>query len=161
MISNQDNWNNISLINQSQVKLKALSSNINEYDNLDKLYGEYHDFVDIYDSLNELEKNELIENLKLLEKSLNKLKIQSLLNGKTDDNNCFIEIHAGAGGTESQDWADMLLRMYQRFAEKYDYKFSLIDYQKGEEAGIKNATLLLSGYKPYGYLKKSLAYIGL
>ena len=89
MISNQDNWNNISLINQSQVKLKALSSNINEYDNLDKLYGEYHDFVDIYDSLNELEKNELIENLKLLEKSLNKLKIQSLLNGKTDDNNCF------------------------------------------------------------------------
>ena len=66
MISNQDNWNNISLINQSQVKLKALSSNINEYDNLDKLYGDYYDFVDIYDSLNELEKNELIENLKLL-----------------------------------------------------------------------------------------------
>ena len=154
MISSQDNWNNISLINQSQVKLKALNSNIDEYDKLNQLYDEYHDFIDIYDSFNDQEKNELIENLKKLETRLNKLKIQSLLNGKTDDNNCFIEIHAGAGGTESQDWADMLLRMYQRFAEKYDYKFSLIDYQKGEEAGIKNATLLLTGYKPYGYLKK-------
>ena len=82
------------------------------------------------------------------------MKIQSLLNGKTDDCNCFIEIHAGAGGTESQDWAEMLLRMYERFAEKNDYKATIIDFQKGEDAGIKNATILVSGFKSYGYLKK-------
>ena len=85
---------------------------------------------------------------------LNKLKIQSLLNGKADDCNCFLEIHAGAGGTESQDWAEMLLRMYERFAEKNDYKSKIIDFQKGEDAGIKNVTLLISGFKSYGYLKK-------
>ena len=76
MISSQDNWNNISLINQSQVKLKALNSNIDEYDNLNQLYEEYHDFIDIYDSFNDQEKNQLIENLKKLETRLNKLKIQ-------------------------------------------------------------------------------------
>ncbi len=110
--------------------------------------------MSIYESLGNAEKTDLIYKLKDLEKSLNKLKIQSLLNGKTDDHNCYLEIHAGAGGTESQDWAEMLLRMYQKFSEKNEYNFSLIDYQKGEEAGIKNASLLISGYKPYGYLKK-------
>ncbi len=154
MISNPDNWNNLKLINKSQTKLKSLKSNIEEFDVLNQLYLDLQDFVEIYDSFNDLEKTELIENLQNLKKKLNKLKIQSLLNNKNDDNNCFLEIHAGAGGTESQDWAEMLLRMYQRFAEKYDYKSILLDYQKGEEAGIKNATLLLSGYKCYGYLKK-------
>ena len=77
MISNQDNWNNISLINQSQSELKALNSNIEEYDNLNQLYDEYYDFIEIYDSFNDQEKNELIENLKKLETRLNKLKIQS------------------------------------------------------------------------------------
>ena len=110
--------------------------------------------MSIYESLGDTEKTDLIYKLKDLEKSLNKLKIQSLLNGKTDDHSCYLEIHAGAGGTESQDWAEMLLRMYQKFSEKNEYNFSLIDYQKGEEAGIKNACLLISGYKPYGYLKK-------
>ena len=76
MISNQDNWNNISLINQSQSELKALNSNIEEYDNLNQLYDEYYDFIEIYDSFNDQEKNELIENLKKLETRLNKLKIQ-------------------------------------------------------------------------------------
>ena len=75
MISNQDNWNNISLINQSQSELKALNSNIEEYDNLNQLYDEYYDFIEIYDSFNDQEKNELIENLKKLETRLNKLKI--------------------------------------------------------------------------------------
>tara|TARA_B100000965_G_scaffold403039_1_gene430316 strand:- start:30 stop:746 length:717 start_codon:yes stop_codon:yes gene_type:complete len=64
-----------------------------------------------------------------------------------------LEIHAGAGGTESQDWAEMLMRMYERFAEKNNYTSKVIDFQKGEEAGIKNVTLLISGFKSYGYLK--------
>ena len=65
-----------------------------------------------------------------------------------------MEIHAGAGGTESQDWAEMLMRMYERFAEKNDYKCSVIDYQKGEEAGIKNTTLLISGFQILWIFKK-------
>ena len=121
---------------------------------MNNLFNDYKDFAEIYESLNPDDKNELVANLQQLNKNLEKLKIQSLLNGETDDCNCFVEIHAGAGGTESQDWAEMLMRMYERFAEKNEYKCSVIDYQKGEEAGIKNTTLLLSGFKTYGYLKK-------
>ena len=103
--------------------------------------------------MDEKEKSELELNLLTLKENFNKLKIKSLLNNETDDCNAFIEIHAGAGGTESQDWAEMLLRMYERFADNNDYSSKLIDYQRGEEAGIKNATILLSGFKSYGYLK--------
>ena len=153
-MSSPNNWSNIALINKSQTELKSLKNNINNFDELYNLFNDYKDFAEIYESLNSYDKNELVDNLQQLNKNLEKLKIQSLLNGETDDSNCFIEIHAGAGGTESQDWAEMLMRMYERFAEKKDYKCSVIDYQKGEEAGIKNATLLISGFKTYGYLKK-------
>jgi len=153
-LSSPDNWNKIDLINKSQTELKSLKNNINNFDELNNLYNDYKDFAEIYESLNSEDRNELLSNLQQLSKNLEKLKIQSLLNGETDDCNCFVEIHAGAGGTESQDWAEMLMRMYERFAEKNDYKCSVIDYQKGEEAGIKNATLLISGFKSYGYLKK-------
>ncbi len=142
------------MINKSQTELKSLKTTIDDYDDFNKQFIEYSEFKDIYGSLNEQEKNELVTNLKNLEKNLNKLKIHSLLNGKTDNCNCFLEIHAGAGGTESQDWAEMLLRMYERFAEKNNYKCSIIDFQKGEDAGIKDATLLITGFKSYGYLKK-------
>ena len=87
------------------------------------------------------EKNELISNLKQLKINLEKLKIQSLLNGETDDCNCFIEIHAGAGGTESQDWAEMLRRMYIKWSNNKNFKFQLISEHKGEEAGIKSSTI--------------------
>ena len=103
--------------------------------------------------LNDKEINELVENINNLKKQCEKIKIKSLLNKETDDCNAFIEIHAGAGGTESQDWAEMLSRMYQRFAEKNDYKYKIIDYQRGEEAGLKNLTMIISGFKSYGYLK--------
>ncbi len=81
------------------------------------------------------------------------LESKSLLNGEFDSNDCYLEIHPGAGGTESCDWSDMLLRMYQRYAEKNDYKVEVIDKQAGDEAGIKSVTLKISGDKAYGYLK--------
>jgi peptide chain release factor 2 len=80
-------------------------------------------------------------------------KIRALLAGEADGNDCYIEIHAGAGGTESQDWAEMLLRMYQRWAEKRRMKVELVEYQGGETAGIKSATLLCKGENAYGYAK--------
>ncbi|HTM94925.1 MAG TPA: peptide chain release factor 2, partial [Croceibacterium sp.] len=80
-------------------------------------------------------------------------KVQALLAGEADANDAYIEIHAGAGGTESQDWAEMLQRMYTRWAERRGYKVELIEYHAGEQAGIKSATLLVKGENAYGYGK--------
>jgi len=80
-------------------------------------------------------------------------KVQALLAGEVDSNDTYIEVHAGAGGTESQDWAEMLLRMYTRWAEKRGYKVELIEHQSGEQAGIKSATILVKGENAYGYAK--------
>ncbi len=80
-------------------------------------------------------------------------KVQALLSGEADSNDTYLEIHAGAGGTESQDWAEMLQRMYTRWAERRGYKVELVDYHAGEQAGIKSATLMLKGENAYGYAK--------
>ena len=80
-------------------------------------------------------------------------KVQALLSGEVDGNDTYLEIHAGAGGTESQDWAEMLLRMYARWAERKGFKVETVEYQAGETAGIKSATLLLKGENAYGYAK--------
>ncbi|MEP2736299.1 MAG: peptide chain release factor 2 [Erythrobacter sp.] len=80
-------------------------------------------------------------------------KVQALLSGEADANDTYLEIHAGAGGTESQDWAEMLQRMYTRWAERRGYKVELVDYHAGEQAGIKSATLLMKGEDAFGYAK--------
>ena len=80
-------------------------------------------------------------------------KVQALLAGEADANDAYLEVHAGAGGTESQDWAEMLQRMYTRWAERHGYKVELVDYHAGEQAGIKSATLLIKGENAYGYSK--------
>jgi peptide chain release factor 2 len=79
--------------------------------------------------------------------------IESLLSGEADTNDCYIELNAGAGGTEAQDWAEMLMRMYMRWAEQHGYKVQLIEESEGEQAGIKSATLLITGASAYGWLK--------
>jgi peptide chain release factor 2 len=79
--------------------------------------------------------------------------LESLLSGEADANDCYLEVHAGAGGTESQDWAQMLLRMYLRWAEAHDYKIEWIEESAGEEAGIKSATIQIKGENAYGWLK--------
>jgi len=76
-----------------------------------------------------------------------------MLNGPYDKNNCILDIHPGAGGTESCDWANMLYRMYTRWCEQHNYKLTILDYQAGEEAGIKNVSILIKGQNAYGYLK--------
>ena len=82
-----------------------------------------------------------------------KAETEALLSGEADQNNCFLEIHPGAGGTESNDWASMLLRMYIRWAEQHDYKVDVIEQQAGEEAGVKSATIHVKGHNAYGWLK--------
>ncbi len=80
-------------------------------------------------------------------------KVAALLSGEADGNDCFIEVHAGAGGTESQDWAEMLQRMYYRWAEQRGYKVEMVEYQSGDQAGIKSATMQIKGENAYGYAK--------
>lgn len=95
----------------------------------------------------------LEQDLDTFEKELSDFEIETLLNGPYDQNNAIIELHPGAGGTESQDWCDMLYRMYTRYALKKRYKVEVLDYQAGEEAGIKSVTMLIKGPYAYGYLK--------
>jgi peptide chain release factor 2 len=88
-----------------------------------------------------------------LAKSAEQMRLESMLSGEADGNDSYIEIHAGAGGTESQDWASMLFRMYTRWAERHGYKLQLIEESEGEGAGLKSATLLVKGDNAYGWLK--------
>ena len=91
--------------------------------------------------------------LKALAEDAKKREIESLLSGEADSFDCYVEMNAGAGGTEAQDWAQMLMRMYTRWAEQHGYKVQLIEESEGEQAGIKSATLLISGPNAYGWLK--------
>ena len=91
--------------------------------------------------------------LKRLRQEAGKRELESLLSGEADASNCYLEIHAGAGGTEAQDWAEMLLRMYTRWAEQHGFKFDWFEESPGEEAGIKSATVQVSGENAYGWLK--------
>ncbi|HCX65427.1 MAG TPA: peptide chain release factor 2, partial [Eubacteriaceae bacterium] len=100
----------------------------------------------------ELEK-ELKQKLDETEKEIEEFRLDLMLDGEYDKNSAILSLHPGAGGTESQDWAEMLLRMYLRWAEKKSYKVKTLDYQDGEEAGIKSVSLLIEGSNAYGYLK--------
>lgn len=118
-----------------------------------KIEKEINDFIDILKS-KDLELVILVSDaLNDLENKLNELEISTLLSGDFDAYNCYLEIHPGAGGTESCDWASMLARMYEKYCEKNNYKWEIIEEQKGEEAGIKSLTLKIIGDFAYGYLK--------
>ena len=101
----------------------------------------------------ELEAKEIIDTTEKLEKDIEKLEITTLLSGKYDSANAIVEIHPGAGGTESQDWAEMLYRMYQRYCSSKDFKIEVLDYLDGDVAGIKSVTFLVKGKYAYGHLK--------
>ncbi len=94
-----------------------------------------------------------LTSLRALAEDAKKREIESLLSGEADGNDCYIELNAGAGGTEAQDWAQMLMRMYMRWAEQHGYKANLMEESEGEQAGIKSATLQISGPNAYGWLK--------
>ena len=122
----------------------ALETGLNDNVELIEL-GEAEDDQDVV--------TEAEQALEALQKKARKLQVESLLSGEADGNNCFLEVHAGAGGTESQDWANMLLRMYTRWCDQNGYKIQLIEESPGEEAGIKSATLKVDGADAYGWLK--------
>ena len=98
--------------------------------------------------------NTLIEDLIEQEKLLEKNEVEILLNGPYDKNDCLLEIHSGAGGTEACDWANMLFRMYLRFCDKQNYKYEVVDTQPGDEVGIKSASIIIRGLYSFGFLKE-------
>jgi len=97
--------------------------------------------------------NMLENNVEVLKEKIEEAKLLLLLNGPYDNSDCILEIHPGAGGTESCDWANMLYRMYTRYAERHGYKIEVYDYQAGDEAGIKSVSIIIHGVNCYGYLK--------
>lgn len=112
------------------------------------------DNLELIDILSNEELESLKKELPKIESGLEELELSCLLNQEYDKLNCYLEIHPGAGGTESCDWASMLARMYQRFCEIMGYKYEIIESQKGEEAGLKSITIYIKGLYAYGYLKK-------
>ena len=147
----EDFWHNVDKANVINKKIASLQKIINNFNKIKEELIEYTETLK--DTIDE----EIIEiissSLKKLEKEVESLEINTLLSGEYDELNCFIEIHPGAGGTESCDWASMLARMYQKFCEKKDYRFEIIDEQKGEEAGLKSITIKIIGDYAYGFLK--------
>lgn len=144
-------WNNpsdASKINSELINLKKECSDAkrlkSSLEGLEELIGLSDD---------EEIRKEVEEELSSLEALVGSLEVATLLNGPYDNLSCFLEIHPGAGGTEAMDWASMLLRMYERFCDANNYKYEVIDYLKGEEAGIKSVTLKISGNMAYGYFK--------
>lgn len=138
----------------------AASKVINECNELKEKKKTYESLLSNLDEISlvlELEDEELYlivdENIDNLEKALKNFENELLLDGEFDKKNAILELHPGAGGTESQDWALMLYRMYKRYAERHNFKFELIDYQEGNEAGIKSVTFSINGRHAYGMLK--------
>jgi peptide chain release factor 2 len=126
-------------------------------DEMESLQAEYDDLALMIELIEEEQDEGLVDDLtkglKKLHKRFEMFELQLLLSLPYDKNNAIIELHPGAGGTESQDWALMLLRMYTRWSEQHDFKVETLDYLPGEEAGVKSVTLLIKGYNAYGYLK--------
>ena len=141
--------------NKAQATVQELSGAKNSIEPFLKLQKEADDFVALAELAAEDESflAEAEPMWKELEQNLDKLELLSFLSGKFDRNNCYFYIHAGAGGTESCDWASILLRMYRRWFERRGFKDEIIDMQPGDEAGIKSAVLKVTGEFAYGYLK--------
>ncbi|MEL7197245.1 MAG: peptide chain release factor 2 [Pseudomonadota bacterium] len=133
---------------------KTLESAVNTVNTISSEMADAVEFIEMGEA--EGEESIVEDGLKSLEKLAARAdadKVQALLSGEADGNDTYLEIHAGAGGTESQDWAEMLFRMYGRWAERRGFKVETVEYQAGDQAGIKSATLLLKGENAYGYGK--------
>lgn len=149
-----DFWNDTD--NSSKV-LKQINSLKSKVEGFKKLNNELNNLLEMSDLLQVEEDEELAKELlkstDTLEKNIEKLEITTLLSGKYDNNNAILTIHPGAGGTEAQDWAEMLYRMYTRWANANGYEVKELDYLEGDEAGLKSVTFSVNGDYAYGYLK--------
>lgn len=147
-------WNDADKAGALLKKSKTLKSKIDRFESLKSEYEDLHVLIELgMEAEDESIVEEVSEAFEKLAVDIENMRIEMLLKGQYDRNNAIIAIHSGAGGTEAQDWAEMLLRMYTRWAEKKGYAITVLDMLKDYEAGIKSATLLIEGDNAYGYLK--------
>ena len=147
-------WDNPKEAQALSREQKTLETAVNTVNEISAEMADAIEFIEMGEA--EGEEDIVNDGLKSLEKLADRAdadKVQALLSGEADGNDTYLEIHAGAGGTESQDWAEMLFRMYGRWAERRGFKVETVEYQSGDQAGIKSATLLLKGEGAYGYAK--------
>jgi peptide chain release factor 2 len=147
-----DFWNHPNQAKKVSKEANIIKDKIDQYTNLKNKFKQLVEWFEVSEEDSE-EWVILEEDIHSLEKILKEFEIKTLLNGPYDDHNAIIELHPGAGGTESQDWCDMLYRMYTRYAQRRKYKIEVLDYQSGDEAGIKSVTMRIKGDFAYGYLK--------
>lgn len=147
-------WNDNKKSSKVLSQIKHLKSKVLEYKRLKSETKNLNELTELVQLEPDEEiVKEILKNTKKLEKEIEKFEINTFLSGKYDNNNAIVTIHPGAGGTESQDWAEMLYRMYTRWANKNSYEVKELDYLEGEEAGIKSVTFEILGENAYGYMK--------
>ena len=136
-------------------KKKALESTVNEYDRLSSGFKDISEMIEIAEELeDEDEAMTAVENFDELCKDAETFRLKLLLDGKYDSNSAILSIHAGTGGVDAMDWAQMLMRMYTRWADKHGYTVKVVDLQDDAEAGIKSCTMIIDGENAYGYLRR-------
>ena len=147
-------WNDVERSQKIAQKIKRLESKIKKYD---QLVCDWEDTLTLCEMAQEeddpTQLDEIAQGYEILEKEVSDRRLAALLTGEYDANNAILTFHAGAGGTEAQDWTEMLYRMYTRWAERHGFTYQLLDYEDGDEAGIKSASILIEGDNAYGYLK--------
>ena len=147
-------WNNVAHSQQVQQRIKQLQTKCEKYE---KLRASWDDLLTMCEMALEEDDVSMLDELRTeyesLADALETMRLSTLLTGEYDANNAILTFHAGAGGTEAQDWTQMLYRMYTMWTDRHGYKYTLLDYQDGEEAGIKSATIKIEGENAYGYLK--------
>ena len=147
-------WSDIERSQKVQKRMKQLQNKVGGYE---KLCSKWDDLMAICEMAIEEGDDSMLDELRgdyaKLEGNLEAMRLSTLLSGEYDANNAILTIHPGAGGTEAQDWAQMLYRMYTRWAERHGYTYTLLDWQDGEEAGIKSASIKIEGENAYGFLK--------
>ena len=147
-------WNDLERSQKVQMRLKQLQNKVGRQE---KLLSTWEDLTVLCEMGQEADDPEILEELKsefaALEEKVEETRMTTLLSGEYDSSNAILQLHSGAGGTEAQDWAQMLYRMYTRWAERHDFTYQILDYEDGDEAGIKSASISIQGENAYGLLK--------
>ena len=155
-----DFWNDVENTKKVLKEQKTVNEKVGSYENLVRMYEDAQTMLELaaeeeFDSEEEQENflQVIRSSLKEIAQRIEEEKLSALLSGEFDQNNAILSFHAGAGGTEAQDWVQMLYRMYARWSERHHFKVKVLDYLAGEEAGIKSASILITGTNAYGFLK--------
>ncbi len=147
-------WSNASRAQKLMSERTYLEKNITEISEIESSIKDYLDLIKMAEDEGD---NEILQEtegaIEALSKKVERLRIESLLSGEVDGNDAYLQVNAGAGGTEAQDWAEMILRMYMRWADSKGYKYEFLERSGGDGAGIKSATIKINGYQAYGWLK--------